>query len=209
MWVGPEELACSIHLYPIRHLTLPFANHYNVELTHGSIIHNTRIQILSLFLFSLLYIFKQTIRFDVNLRQCNFSIKIQNNCFKSFYLSFTKYSGCTFHQLLLLFLFIFYTLHWWFTFYFRWYTVEIHTVVQTFKVIVLKISVYLTTGLLKFLSFLTQKIITKGTKAQEKTKSIKNMCKNTSNISIKFYLYCFQYDTYVHWQYASWKHIFL
>lgn len=209
MWVGPEELACSIHLYPIRHLTLPFANHYNVELTHGSIIHNTRIQILSLFLLSLLYIFKQTIRFDVNLRQCNFSIKIQNNCFKSFYLSFTKYNNCTFHQLLLLFLFIFYTLHWWFTYYFRWYTVEIHTVVQTFKVIVLKIPVYLTTGLLKFLSFLTQKIITKGTKAQEKTKSIKNMCKNTSNISIKFYLYCFQYDTYVHWQYASWKHIFL
>lgn len=110
--------------------------------------------------------------------------------------------------------FFFYTLHWWFTYYFRWYTVEIHTVVQIFKVSVLKISVYLTTGLLKFLSFLTQKIIKKGTKAQEKTKSIKNVCKNTSNISIKFYLfhtlfYCFQYDTYVRWRYASWKHIFL
>lgn len=135
--------------------------------------------------------------------------------FKSFYLSFTKYSGCTFHQLSLL-LFFFYTLHWWFTYYFRWYTVEIHTVlvVQIFKVSVLKISVYLTTGLLKFLSFLTQKIIKKGTKAQEKTKSIKNVCKNTSNISIKFYLfhtlfYCFQYDTYVRWRYASWKHILL
>lgn len=133
---------------------------------------------------------------------------------KSFYLSFTKYSGCTFHQLSLLLFYFFYTLHWWFTYYFRWYTVEIHTVVQIFKVSVFKISVYLTTGLLKFLSFLTQKIIKKGTKAQEKTKSIKNVCKNTSNISIKFYLfhtlfYCFQYDTYVRWRYASWKHILL
>lgn len=101
-----------------------------------------------------------------------------------------------------IFIYFFYTLHWWFTYYFRWYTVEIHTVlvVQIFKVSVLKISVYLTTGLLKFLSFLTQKIIKKGTKAQEKTKSIKNVCKNTSNISIKFYCFipCFIVFNMIH-----------